>query len=315
MQRRYGLAGGLLCGVAVDAVLGDPRRRHPVAAFGRGAAMLERRLYADSRWSGAIFAALCAGSSVALGIVIDRRSPSGVRYVVAVALATWAVVGAESLDREARSVQQLLDDGDLGAAREQLTHLVGRDPSQLDGSEIARAAIESVAENTSDALLAPLLWGAVAGVPGLLGYRAVNTLDAMVGHRNPRYERFGWAAARTDDVANLVPARVTAVMVGLVSGCPIAVGRVVARDARRHPSPNAGWCEAAFAGALDLRLGGMNRYGDRLEDRPRLGDGRTPERHDLARARALARRVSIAGTAAAALLSVALRSDPRAEDR
>jgi adenosylcobinamide-phosphate synthase len=151
--------------------------------------------------------------------------------------------------------------------------------------ELARATVESVAENTSDAVVAPLVWGLVGGVPGLLAYRAANTLDAMVGYRNPRYEEFGWAAARLDDVLNWVPARVTGMFAVAGAGrrAPEAL-RVFRRDGGRHPSPNAGRCEAAFAGALGVRLGGVNAYGGRVERRDELGDGRSPEVRDVRRA-------------------------------
>ncbi|MDT4943250.1 MAG: adenosylcobinamide-phosphate synthase, partial [Pseudonocardiales bacterium] len=172
---------------------------------------------------------------------------------------------------------------------------------------VARAVVESVAENTCDAVVAPLFWGAVAGVPGLLGYRAVNTLDAMVGHRSPRHGRFGWAAARLDDLANVVPARLTA---GLVALAAPAVGgdargalRVAARDGRNHPSPNSGVSEAAFAGALGLRLGGRNAYRNRVEHRPELGDGAPPTVADIGRANRLCAGVTLAAAATAALLA------------
>ncbi len=174
--RGAGLALGLLAGVALDRVLADPRRGHPVALFGNGAGRLERAMWADSRSRGVLFSALC----VLPGVVAARRL--GNRPLL-VAAATWAVLGSRSLQFEARTVQDLLATDDLPAARDRLTHLVGRDPSQLGAEEIARATVESVAENTCDAVVAPLLWGALAGLPGLLGYRAVNTLDAMVGHR------------------------------------------------------------------------------------------------------------------------------------
>jgi adenosylcobinamide-phosphate synthase len=201
-----------------------------------------------------------------------------------------------------------LSDGDLAAARAALPALAGRDPSALDEAGLTRATVESVAENTSDAAVAPLFWGALAGLPGLLGYRAINTLDAMVGHRSPRYARFGWAAARTDDVANWLPARLTA---ALTVGCaPLAGGsasgalRIWRRDGAAHPSPNAGPCEAALAGALGLRLGGRNVYGSRVEDRPPLGDGRPPRPDDIARAV----RLSTAVWATAAVLAAAVRA-------
>jgi adenosylcobinamide-phosphate synthase len=198
----------------------------------------------------------------------------------------------------------LLEAGDLDGARRRLSHLCGRDPSGLDAAGLARATVESVAENTSDAVVGPLVWGAVAGVPGLLAYRAVNTLDAMVGHRSSRYARFGWAAARTDDLANLLPARLAA---GLAVACAPLVGgrrqealRAWRRDGGKHPSPNAGPVEAAFAGALGRTLGGRLSYAGRVEDRPLMGDGPAPEVADIARAA----RLSAAVTVSAALVTV-----------
>ncbi len=172
---------------------------------------------------------------------------------------------------------------------------------------LARATVESVAENTCDAAVAPLLWGAVFGLPGLLGYRAVNTLDAMVGHRDVHYAKFGWAAARLDDVANLVPARLTALLA--VALAPAAGGngrqalRALRRDGGAHPSPNAGRCEAAFAGALGVRLGGTNVYQGRAEQRGTLGDGPSPTPADIDRAVRLSRLVITAATALAAAIA------------
>ncbi len=303
MSRRSQLALGLLAGTALDAVIPDPRRGHPVAAFGAAAGALERRGYADSRSRGAAFTAVCVAAPVLAGRMIDRRS--GRARAVAVAAGTWAVLGARSLRTEAAAVHDLLAGGDLAAARTQVTHLVGRDPSVLDAGGVARAAVESVAENTCDAIVAPLLWGAVAGLPGLLGYRAINTLDAMVGHRSPRYANFGWAAARLDDLANAVPARATAVLVALtapaVGGDGWAAVRMAARDGRNHPSPNSGVSEAAYAGALGLRLGGRNVYAGRVEDRPTMGDGQPPTLADLGRVTRLCAAVTVAAAALAAL--------------
>jgi adenosylcobinamide-phosphate synthase len=309
------LALGLLAGAALDAVVPDPRRGHPVAAFGSAAAAFERRSYADSRGRGALFTGVCVGSVVLGGRLLERYS--GRTGPIAVAAATWTVLGGRSLRAEAGAVHRLLADGDLDAARERVTHLIGRDPSGLNADGVARAAVESVAENTCDAVVAPLLWGALAGLPGLLGYRAVNTLDAMVGYRTPRYQRFGWAAARLDDVANVVPARVSAGLVALVAplagGDAVAALRTAARDGRRHPSPNSGFSEAAFAGALGLRLGGHNVYAGHVEDRPTLGDGRAPGADDIPRAARLCAAVTVAAAAAAALLG--LRSRPRRRRR
>jgi len=202
MRTRWPLAAGLAAGVALDALLGDPRRGHPVAAFGRAAAALEARDYADSRPRGAAHAAACVLAAAAPAALLHRRTRARPPVeVAAVALTVWAVTGARSLHHEAERIMVSLAGDDIRAAREALPSLCGRDPGGLDAAQITRAVIESVAENTSDAIVAPLLWGAVAGLPGLAAYRAVNTLDAMVGHRSPRYLRFGWASARLDDAA------------------------------------------------------------------------------------------------------------------
>ncbi|QWF20142.1 cobalamin biosynthesis protein [Nocardioides sp. LMS-CY] len=288
---------GLTAGFAADRVLGDPARWHPVAGFGRAAAALERLTYADRRGAGAVHVAILVGATTSVGV--RRAGP------VATAIATWVVLGGRSLDREAAAVQAHLAAGDLPAAQQRLTHLVGRDTSELDEAGVARAVIESLAENTSDAVVAPLVWGAVAGVPGLLAHRATNTLDAMIGHRNERYERYGWAAARLDDLLNLPGARLTAALTVMLGHDRRAAWRTWRRDAGGHPSPNAGPVEAAFAGALGVRLGGVNAYGGRTEDRQVLGDGRAPDRHDITRARRLARRVGVG--ALAAIAPIALR--------
>ena len=306
-------AAGILLGYLADRVLADPRRGHPVAGFGRAAARLERLLYADSRARGATYAGILVGSSLAVGVAVERASRRHpLASVAATAGATWAVLGGTTLEREAQAVQAHLAAGALPAARQRLTHLVGRETSRLDEPEIARAVIESVAENSSDAVVAPLLWGALLGVPGMLGYRAANTLDAMVGHRSARYARFGWAAARLDDLLNLPAARLSAL---LAAGAARTVGgssrrslRVWRRDGRHHPSPNAGPVEAAFAGALDLTLGGVNDYAGRVEDRHTLGDGPAPSGHDIERAVVLARRVSAAAVVAAAVIGAARRA-------
>ncbi|MDA0564265.1 cobalamin biosynthesis protein [Streptomonospora sp. S1-112] len=288
-------AAGLLGGAVLDRLVPDPRRGHPVALFGASAARLERALHADSRPRGAAFTALAVLPVAALGALAQARTRGAGRAALTAA-ATWAVLGGAMLGREAEGVAAALEAGDLDEARRRLPRLCGRDPRVLDEKGIARAAVESVAENTSDAVVAPLLWGGLLGVPGLLAYRAANTLDAMVGHRSPRYARFGWAAARLDDVLNWAPARLTAALTALAApaagGSARAALRVAVRDGHRHPSPNAGRCEAAFAGALGLRLGGRNVYGTRVEHRPELGEGRRPEPGDIRRAVRLARAVN-----------------------
>jgi adenosylcobinamide-phosphate synthase len=299
------VAAGILAGGAADALLGDPRRGHPVALFGAAAQATQDRVYADSRLRGAWYAVGCVLAAAGPAAVAQRltRGRPWLR-LVATAAAAWTVTGARSLTFEAERMSAALQSGDLTAARAVLPSLCGRDPEQLDEKELARAVVESVAENTSDAIVAPLVWAVLAGLPGLVGYRAVNTLDAMVGHRSPRYARFGWASARLDDVANWAPARLTGILAAACSpvtgGRPAATWRAMRRYGGRHPSPNAGWCEAAFAGALGVRLGGTNAYGGVTEHRPGLGQGRAPEPEDIRRAVRLCRAVTIATTVAAA---------------
>lgn len=296
---------GLLAGYAADLVAADPRGAHPVAAFGRACARAERVLYADARPPGALLVGTAVTSAALLGATVHRVTGSRPALRAAgVAAATWAVLGGTSLARVAEDVAAALDRSDLPRARALLPALCGRDPEHLDAGGLARATVESVAENTADAVVAPLAWGALAGVPGLLAYRAVNTLDAMLGHRTARYARFGWAAARTDDAANLVPARLTALLTVAVAP---AVGadaagawRAWRRDGARHPSPNAGRVEAAFAGALCVRLGGTNVYQGRAEHRAVLGDGAAPAAEDIRRAVRLSRAVALAAALLAA---------------
>jgi adenosylcobinamide-phosphate synthase len=306
-------AVGLLIGFAADRMLGDPQRLHPVAGFGTVAAALEQRLYADSRPRGAAHSAALVGAAIVAGVAAERAAKHPAARAGITAVATWVVLGGRSLEREALAVDAHLVAGNLPAARERLTHLVGRDTSSLEAGEIARAVVESVAENTSDAVVAPLLWGALAGVPGMLGYRAANTLDAMVGHHNDRYERFGWAAARFDDLVNLPGSRLAGAATLLASpGTARSAARAWRRDAAAHPSPNAGVVEATFAGALGIRLGGTNRYyGSRLEDRAVMGDGRAVRPEDVGRAARLARRVGIIGAVVSATgaLLVARRAE------
>lgn len=300
-------AVGLLLGFTADRLLGDPQKFHPVAGFGSAAASLERLLYADSRRRGAAHSLVLVGAATVVGVLADRWGRSPTTRTAVTALATWAVLGGRSLEREAQAVHAHLAADDRPAARTRLTHLVGRGTNGLDPSEVARAVVESVAENTSDAVVAPLVWGALLGTPGLLAYRAANTLDAMVGHRSPRYERFGWSAARLDDVLNLPGARLAGLLtlVAAPSTAP-AAWRTWRRDAAAHPSPNAGVVEAAFAGSLGVRLGGINRYGERVEERAVLGDGRPVQAGDVVRAIHLARRVGLGAAAVTATAAAVL---------
>ncbi len=232
----------------------------------------------------------------------------------ALALVTWAALGGRSLAREARALAACVARDDLDGARAVLPSLCGRDPAGLDGPQLCRAAVESVAENTGDAVVGALVWGALLGPAGVAGYRAANTLDAMVGHRSARYEHFGWAAARLDDALSWPGARgaaaLAAVCAPVAGGRPRAAWRTLRRDGAEHPSPNAGRVEAAFAGALGLRLGGPLVYGGRAEQRPALGDGRAPAVADVERAVRLSLAVGASAAAACAALRGARRRRP-----
>lgn len=296
---------GAAVGVVIDELVGEPPYpRHPVALFGSAMTRIERLTYADSRLAGVVHLSLGVGLALAVGRLATRLVGRNVATAAAVAVCA----AGRMLDTEALAVRDLLRARRLPEARLRVRSLVGRDTGQLGDEELCRAVIESVAENLVDAVIAPLWWGAVAGPAGALAHRAVNTLDAMVGHRNRRYLRFGWAAARADDLANFVPARLAALAVAAShperAG---AVQRVVRRDAPRHPSPNGGVIEAAFAAALGITLGGANRYGDVLEDRGVLGEGGAPSMDDIERAVRLRRRVSRA-VALAAMTAGALSS-------
>jgi len=293
-------AGALLAGYGADLVLGDPRRLHPVAGFGSLAARAERAAYAPTRSRGALVTAgLVAGATAAAELAARRASRPA-----ALAATLWIALGGRSLRRESLRVAGLIDGGRLPEARASLRSLCGRDASDMEPGGLCRAVVESLAENTSDAVVGALVWGAAGGAPGVAAYRAVNTLDAMFGRRSERYAEFGWAAARLDDLMNWPAARLSAFIAALaaplVGGSPARTLRTVRRDGARHPSPNAGRIEAAFAGALDVRLGGTLAYEGRVEHRPHLGEGRRPDSGDIRRAARLSLAVgTLAATASA----------------
>jgi adenosylcobinamide-phosphate synthase len=291
--RAAAVALGLLC----DRAFGEPPAAlHPVGGFGALMGRVEDASYDDSVAAGLLY----AGAGIALGLLAGRT----VRNTT---LAVSVAVAGRSLRDHARGVHDALDAGDLDGARTLLPALVGRDPSELDASGVAAAVIESVAENSVDAIVAPALWAFAAGSPGVFAYRAVNTMDAMVGHHSDRYERYGTSSARLDDIANYVPARLTALLT-LATRPQHArrIARAVRDDAPAHPSPNAGVAEAAFAGALGVQLGGTLQYGDRVEERPLLGRGPRPQPPDILRAVRLASDVELLLAASAATTAVAL---------
>ncbi|WP_237565881.1 CobD/CbiB family cobalamin biosynthesis protein [Ornithinimicrobium cerasi] len=345
-----GRALGVAAGLLLDRALGEPPAAwHPVAWFGTAMGHVEGLLYADRRLAGAGYTVVGVGLGVGSGLVVDvlvrgaaglvrgvtgaARGPAGAArgdgvVAPAVAVAVAVACAGRLLRHTSRDIEELLRAGDLEGARERLPWLVGRDPSGLDASGVAAAVVESLAENTVDAVVAPALWAVVAGAPGVLAHRAVNTMDAMVGHRSTRYARFGWASARLDDAMAWVPARVTAGIVALLAprlpsdqGAArrarvahvarvlgrvrvLDVLRVVRRDAPAHPSPNAGVAESAVAAALGVELGGPLRYGEITEDRPRLGEGPRPDATTITRARRLVDRVELSLVAGAVALGV-----------
>ncbi|HVL99311.1 MAG TPA: CobD/CbiB family cobalamin biosynthesis protein [Egibacteraceae bacterium] len=312
-------APALAVGWAADAAVGDPRRFHPVAGFGAAAARVEGRWWRDSRAAGTTYAGMLVGAPTVAVWALDRwaRRRGAVPAGLLTAAVVWAATGGRSLAAAGRRLAGALDRDDLPAAREILPSLCGRDPSGLDAKALAQAGVESLAENTADAVTGPLVWGALAGPAGAVAHRCANTLDAMVGHRSPRHARFGWAAARLDDALGWLPARVTTVLLAAlapaVGGSARAAWATARRDGGRHPSPNAGRCEAAMAGGLGVRLGGTIRYGDGqggpapraaggTELRGPFGHGPPPGPADVRRAVRLSR---LAGAAAAALASTA----------
>ncbi len=274
--------------IAFDALTGDPdwlwrRLPHPVALMGSAINQLDRALNRE-QWSAArrraagclttgLLVAICGG----LGLLLEATLGWTLLGQAAQGLVASILIAQRSLYRHVNRVASGFTGGGLAEARRAVSMIVGRDPEQLDTSGVSRAAIESCAENFSDGVVAPLFWLALLGLPGLFVYKVVNTADSMIGHHSPRHESFGWAAARLDDLLNLAPARLAAVLIALVA--PIAGGsatqafNVVWRDASKHRSPNAGWPESAMAGALGLALAGPRRYGDRLVDDPFLNAG------------------------------------------
>ncbi len=289
-------AAMLGCAYVIDLVVGDPEWfPHPVRGIGKGIAMGESfvrpghgRPARDLWWGAGVTAAvvlLTAGSAVALLTAARRMHP----YVgvAAEVLLAWTVMATGSLRTEASRVLDALEEGNLIRARKQLARIVGRDTNALTESEVSRGAIEAVAESTCDGIVAPLCYLVVGGVPAALAYKAVNTLDSMIGHPDPPYTYFGRVAARLDDVANLVPARVAALAIATAAGLTGDRGGgalcVWWNDCGKHDSPNAGHPEAAMAGALGVTLGGTNHYDGVPSTKPLLGAGTAPATCETAR--------------------------------
>jgi adenosylcobinamide-phosphate synthase len=309
-------AAAMLVAMLLDAAIGWPawlfeRIGHPVTWIGKLILALDRRLNREEfspikrRALGVVASLLVIAVAALVASAVVAAAPSGWIGLLLLGIAAWPLIAVRSMREHVEAVARPLETGQLAEARHALSMIVGRDLSALDEGGIARAAIESLAENTSDGVVAPIFWGVVLGLPGIAAYKAINTLDSMIGHRTPRHERFGWAAARIDDAANLIPARLTAVLFALVSRNPAVALRCARADAKKHRSPNAGWPEAAMAGALDIRLSGPRSYNGKLSAEPWVNEGgREPSGADIRSALDVYRRAMLALAALLVLLVV-----------
>ena len=291
-------SAGLTClALLAEAIVGYPgwlfaAIRHPVVWLGALITTLDKSLnrtgWSDliRRCTGVLTVLIVAGAATGIAIAISLALPDTLVGKFAEAALMSTLLAQRSLASHVGAVARPLATGDIAGARIQLAKIVGRDVNQLDEAGISRAATESLAENFSDGVIAPAFWGAIFGLPGIACYKAINTMDSMIGHRTPRHEMFGWAAARLDDIANLIPARLTALLLTLAAATRAPSAVIAAfRDAQRHRSPNAGWPEAAMAGALGIRLSGPRIYHDRIADEPWLNGGaRDPQARDIGRA-------------------------------
>ncbi|MEM1037068.1 MAG: adenosylcobinamide-phosphate synthase CbiB [Pseudomonadota bacterium] len=288
------------------------RIRHPVVWFGSLVSVAERALNRKT-WAhqtryiaGMISTVSLVGVATIMAWGIAKLLPQNWWGVAIEVLIASSLIASRSLYTHVAAVAKPLMSNDLEKARNAVSMIVGRDPTQLDEAGIARASLESLAENTSDGVTAPLFWGALFGLPGLVAYKAINTLDSMTGHRNDRYAAFGGFAARLDDVANFIPARVTGALIALTSLKPTAF-KTMFDDASKHRSPNAGWPEAAMADGLSVRLSGPRSYDDQITTDPWLNsDGRDPDANDIEAGLKLYRRSLALTYCALALLALSL---------
>ncbi len=280
----------LLFALILDAYIGDPPGiyrlvPHPVALMGRMAAGLERRLnradrgVVTRRVRGVLVVVVLVGLAAAAGVAIERLARAVPFGWFVELLLVMTLIAQNALYRHVKAVARALEDGGLDEGRAAVAHIVGRNPASLDEHGVARGAIESCAENLSDGVVAPVFWYVLLGLPGLLAYKMINTLDSEIGHRSPRYREFGATAARLDDAINYLPARLTGLIVALAAlfvpaANPLRALGAMLSDARKHRSLNAGWPEAAMAGALDLALAGPRRYGEAVVKDAWMGDGR-----------------------------------------
>jgi adenosylcobinamide-phosphate synthase len=312
----------VIAAIAFDALIGDPdfiwrRLPHPVVWIGNAIDVLERTLNV-AEWSagdrkiagvGAVLW-LVIGAAI-VGLLIELILPKGWPGVVIEGFLASVLLAQRSLYQHVARVRDAFADGGLPAARTAVSMIVGRDPARLDEAGVARAAIESTAENFSDGIVAPVFWLAIFGLPGLIAYKAINTADSMIGHRSERYEQFGWAAARLDDLVNIIPARLSGllfVLVAPLAGGSMAIAKTIMfRDAPTHRSPNAGWPESAMAGALGIALAGPRHYAAGPVNDPFLNvEGRAATPADISRALKLFVAACVLQAAVYAGLAIAL---------
>jgi adenosylcobinamide-phosphate synthase len=277
----------LIAGLAIDALFGDMPAvfryiPHPVVVAGRAIAFFDRKLNREARASrrerGIVTVVVLVGAAALLGLAVERICRGSLLGAAAECLLIAILIAQRSLYDHVAAVAAALRTSGLAGGREAVRHIVGRDPMSLDVHGVARAAIESLAENFSDGVVAPVFWYLLLGLPGLFAYKMANTLDSMIGHRTPQYRSFGWAAARFDDALNTVPAPLSGVLLAAAAiftkNCrPGRAVAIIIRDGRKHHSPNAGWPESAMAGALGVALAGPRRYPEGLIIDPWLGDG------------------------------------------
>ncbi|SEG42704.1 adenosylcobinamide-phosphate synthase [Thalassococcus halodurans] len=272
----------MLGGMILDLAFGWPdklyaRIGHPVTWIGKAITLCETRLNNGSRnariFGGAVTVLVVVALAAVPMIVVQAALPDSWIGTLIGAVLAWPMIALRSMRDHYQAVATALAANDLPAARYAVSMIVGRNPSQLDAPAVARAATESLAENTSDGIVAPLFWGALLGLPGIYAYKAINTMDSMIGHKSDRYEAFGKVAARVDDVVNLIPARLTGLAFACASRRPLVALKSMLRDAPNHRSPNAGWPEGAMAAALNVRLSGPRIYDGHTANEPWLNEG------------------------------------------
>lgn len=310
----------MLAALAIDAMVGWPSRLyarigHPVSWLGCLISLLDSRLNVGlhagpiRRTAGILSLLTVLLMAVTPAFLIQSALPGNLTGLLLGACLSWPLIAARSLHEHVSAVIGPLSQGRLDEAKEAVSRIVGRNTSSLDEAGVARATLESLAENTSDGVVAPIFWGAILGLPGIVAYKAINTLDSMIGHRSERHAAFGWASARLDDIANYIPARLTGLLLAAVSSRPGPALRCMTRDSRHHRSPNAGWPEAAMAGSLGIRLCGPRVYGSRLDREPWLNENSPdPGAREIGQALALYVRALSAMAGMLALFALILNS-------